>query len=76
MSLKDEGNKHYSSDENGEAAAKYSEAIEICPLCYSNERAILFANRAAVHLKNVRYFFQNIKIYKIIIIFVSILFPG
>jgi len=55
LSLKDEGNTFYTSDENDKASEKYTEAIEICPLCFSNERAILFANRAAVHLKNVRF---------------------
>lgn len=49
--LKDEGNVLYLAGENSSAIAKYSEGLELCPLCFKEDRAILFANRAAVHIK-------------------------
>ncbi len=51
--LKDEGNVLYLAGENSSAIAKYSEGLELCPLCFKEDRAILFANRAAVHIKTV-----------------------
>jgi hypothetical protein len=51
--LKDEGNVLYLAGENSAAIAKYSEGLELCPLCFKEDRAILFANRAAVHIKTV-----------------------
>jgi hypothetical protein len=51
--LKEAGNRLYLEGRNGEAESKYSEGLEVCPLYFKEDRAILFANRAAVHIKTV-----------------------
>lgn len=49
--MKESGNKLIQNDENNEAIAIYTEALSICPLCFKDDRSILFANRAAAKLK-------------------------
>ena len=49
--LKKEGNDLYLASENSDAKLKYNEALDICPLQFKEDRAILFANRAAAVLK-------------------------
>ena len=51
--MKEAGNSLYLGGENTEAAAKYTEGLNVCPLCFTEDRAILYANRAAVHIKTV-----------------------
>jgi hypothetical protein len=51
--MKESGNKLIQNDENNEAIAIYTEALSICPLCFKDDRSILFANRAAAKLKVV-----------------------
>ena len=41
----------YLAGDNTEAVKKYDEALEICPLCFKEDRAILLANTAAARLK-------------------------
>ena len=53
LKLKAEGNEFYLKDRNDEANKKYSEALEMCPLCFKTERAVFFANRAAAKCKMV-----------------------
>ncbi|XP_070540301.1 tetratricopeptide repeat protein 1-like [Ptychodera flava] len=49
--LKTKGNEFYKNEEYGEAIHTYGQALQICPLCYKKERAIMYSNRAACHLK-------------------------
>ena len=53
LKLKAEGNEFYLKDRNDDATRKYSEALEMCPLCFKKERAVFFANRAAAKCKMV-----------------------
>ena len=53
LKLKAEGNEFYLKDRNDDATRKYSEALEMCPLCFKTERAVFFANRAAAKCKMV-----------------------
>ncbi|KAK4875726.1 hypothetical protein RN001_012148 [Aquatica leii] len=45
--LKKEGNNHYKNTEYVESIAKYSDALRLYPLENSNERSIVYSNRAA-----------------------------
>lgn len=45
--LKLEGNRQFKCEAYAEAFETYTNAIELCPLSYPNERAILFGNRGA-----------------------------
>lgn len=49
--MKSEANKLFKEGEFEEALSMYSQALKICPLAFSKERAILFANRAAAKSK-------------------------
>lgn len=51
LELKQSGNAAYLASQNVEAVALYSDALEVCPLSFSDDRAILFANRAAAQFK-------------------------
>ncbi len=51
--MKEAGNRLYLEGNNSEAAAKYSEGLDVCPLCFKEDRAMLYANRAAVHIRTV-----------------------
>ncbi|XP_034936808.1 tetratricopeptide repeat protein 1 [Chelonus insularis] len=50
--LKKKGNDHFVASEFKEAIEIYTQAILTCPLAYPNDRAILYANRAAAKTKN------------------------
>ncbi|XP_076026598.1 tetratricopeptide repeat protein 1 [Genypterus blacodes] len=50
LSLKDEGNVHFKAGEWLKAEQSYREALLLCPVCFSQERAVLFSNRAAARL--------------------------
>lgn len=41
------GNIEFKNGEYCESIISYSKALQICPLMYTNDRSILFANRAA-----------------------------
>ncbi|XP_063989541.1 tetratricopeptide repeat protein 1 [Diachasmimorpha longicaudata] len=49
--LKNEGNSLFKSSEFREAMVKYTQALQTCPLAYTTDRAILFANRGAARAK-------------------------
>ncbi|XP_077992499.1 uncharacterized protein LOC144446576 [Glandiceps talaboti] len=49
--LKNKGNEFYKNEEYGEAIDAYTNALLTCPLCYKKERAIMYSNRAACHLR-------------------------
>jgi tetratricopeptide (TPR) repeat protein len=49
--LKKAGNELYLTGENHEATLKYNLGLEICPLCFKEDRAILLSNRAAASIK-------------------------
>ena len=49
--LKKRGNGFYLASENEDAIIQYNQALEICPLCFSEDRAVLMANKAAVLIK-------------------------
>lgn len=48
---KNEGNDLFKREEYLEAISVYTQGIQTCPLAYSKERSILYANRAAAKLK-------------------------
>ena len=49
--LKQEGNQVFKSGEYAQSIVLYSKALDICPKQSSNERSILFGNRAAAHIQ-------------------------
>ncbi|XP_043721785.1 uncharacterized protein LOC122669163 isoform X3 [Telopea speciosissima] len=48
--VKLEGNSLFSSGDMSGAAAKYSEALALCPMRSKKERVVLYSNRAQCHL--------------------------
>jgi len=51
LNMKKSANDLYVSSQHKEAIAKYTEALDLCPLCFSEDRAILLSNRAAAKIK-------------------------
>lgn len=47
--IKQNGNDVFKMGDYGKAIELYTEAIDLCPKRYTNERSILFNNRAAAH---------------------------
>lgn len=47
--IKQNGNDVFKTGDYEKAIELYTEAIELCPKRYANERSILFNNRAAAH---------------------------
>ena len=52
LDLKKQGNEFYLAGDNLEAIRVYDEALEICPLSFKEDRAILLSNKAAALIKN------------------------
>nr|XP_029138682.1 tetratricopeptide repeat protein 1-like [Labrus bergylta] len=50
LTLKERGNIQFKSGDWEEAERSYKEALVLCPVCFSRERAVLFSNRAAARL--------------------------
>ncbi|XP_025766625.1 tetratricopeptide repeat protein 1 isoform X3 [Oreochromis niloticus] len=50
ISLKEAGNAHFKRGDWAEAGRSYTDALSVCPVCFSRERAVLFSNRAAARL--------------------------
>uniref|UniRef100_A0A3Q1EWC4 Tetratricopeptide repeat protein 1 n=1 Tax=Acanthochromis polyacanthus TaxID=80966 RepID=A0A3Q1EWC4_9TELE len=50
LTLKEEGNGQFKAGDWSAAGRSYTEALVLCPVCYSRERAVLFSNRAAARL--------------------------
>ncbi|XP_029704477.1 tetratricopeptide repeat protein 1 isoform X1 [Takifugu rubripes] len=50
LTLKEKGNSHFKDGKWLEAEQSYKEALVLCPVCFSKERAVLFSNRAAARL--------------------------
>ncbi|XP_061818777.1 tetratricopeptide repeat protein 1 [Nerophis lumbriciformis] len=50
LSLKEKGNSLFKAGDWLAAEQSYSEALLLCPVCFSQERAVLFSNRAAARL--------------------------
>ena len=53
MKMKESGNKLIRNNEYKESIAVYTDALNVCPLCFNEDRSILFANRAVAKLKLV-----------------------
>merc|ERR1712038_658674 len=51
LNIKKSANDLYVSSQHREAIAKYTEALDLCPLCFPEDRAILLSNRAAAKIK-------------------------
>ena len=51
--LKDLGNVQYNESQYEKAIEYYTDALAVCLLCHANDRAILYANRAAAKVKLV-----------------------
>lgn len=49
--IKQQGNHKFSAGKIEEAALKYSEGLQICPLRYRNERIVLYSNRGQCYLQ-------------------------
>ncbi|KAG7516960.1 tetratricopeptide repeat protein 1 [Solea senegalensis] len=47
LTLKEMGNGQFKAAEWAAAEQTYSQALVVCPVCFSAERAVLFSNRAA-----------------------------
>ncbi|XP_071362250.1 tetratricopeptide repeat protein 1 [Trachinotus anak] len=50
LTLKEKGNSQFKAGDWSEAECSYTEALVLCPVCFSRERAVLFSNRAAARL--------------------------
>ncbi|KAG7224729.1 hypothetical protein INR49_004620 [Caranx melampygus] len=50
LTLKEKGNSQFKTGDWSEAERSYTEALVLCPVCFSRERAVLFSNRAAARL--------------------------
>ncbi|XP_040908390.1 tetratricopeptide repeat protein 1 isoform X2 [Toxotes jaculatrix] len=50
LTLKEKGNSQFKAGDWSEAEHSYTEALVLCPVCFSRERAVLFSNRAAARL--------------------------
>ncbi|XP_026166121.1 tetratricopeptide repeat protein 1 isoform X2 [Mastacembelus armatus] len=50
LTLKEKGNSQFKAGDWVEAERSYTEALGLCPVCFSKERAVLFSNRAAARL--------------------------
>ncbi|CAH8450216.1 unnamed protein product [Schistosoma mattheei] len=51
VATKDKGNALFKSGSFNEALMKYTEALDLCPLKCAVERSVIYANRAACHIK-------------------------
>ena len=49
--LKQAGNELFKNGEYVQAISQYTQGLQTCPLAYSKERSILYANRAAAKAK-------------------------
>ncbi|GAA6226215.1 tetratricopeptide repeat protein 1 [Lates japonicus] len=50
LTLKEKGNSQFKAGDWSAAERSYTEALVLCPVCFSRERAVLFSNRAAARL--------------------------
>ena len=53
LHLKEQGNEHYNGGHYEKAIETYTDALAVCLLSHTNDRAILYANRAAAKVKMV-----------------------
>ncbi|KAL1780073.1 tetratricopeptide repeat protein 1 [Sigmodon hispidus] len=49
--LKEEGNDQFKRGDYIEAESSYSQALQMCPVCFQKDRSVLFSNRAAARMK-------------------------
>lgn len=49
--LKQSGNDFFKTGDYVQAISQYTQGLQTCPISYSKERAILYANRAAAKAK-------------------------
>jgi len=49
--FKQAGNEFFKNSEYVQAISQYTQGLQTCPLAYSKERSILYANRAAAKTK-------------------------
>ncbi|KAM6911213.1 tetratricopeptide repeat protein 1 isoform 1-T2 [Lycodopsis pacificus] len=50
LTLKEKGNGQFKAGDWLEAERSYTDALVLCPVCFSRERAVVFSNRAAARL--------------------------
>ena len=53
LRLKSDANGHYVATRFDEAIEAYTQALQLCPLKFKQDRAIFYSNRAAAKLKKV-----------------------
>jgi len=49
--IKTSANNHYVNGQYQDAISSYTAALNLCPLCFSKDRAVFFSNRAAAKFK-------------------------
>ncbi|XP_078587488.1 tetratricopeptide repeat protein 1-like [Branchiostoma floridae x Branchiostoma japonicum] len=49
--LKSQGNEHFKKGDFTTAMQTYTQALVLCPLCYEQDRAVMYSNRAACRVK-------------------------
>ena len=59
--LKNKGNNFFKSAEYVKATVAYTEGLQTCPLAFDNDRAILYANRAAAKMKYMVIYYQGVQ---------------
>lgn len=72
--MKQAGNEFFKNSEYVQAISQYTQGLRTCPLVYSKERSILYANRAAAKAK-CQVIVKNYSI-KIISVFVTFTSAG
>jgi tetratricopeptide (TPR) repeat protein len=51
LGLKNEGNAKFKQEEYEQAIEVYTQALNMCPLAYPKDRAVLYSNRSAAQMK-------------------------
>lgn len=64
--LKNDGNESFKQQKYDEAVKLYTEALNVCPLKFSQNRAVLFGNRAAAKINLVGNFMHFLNFHTVL----------